>query len=125
MITKSLAIIIGIVFLAIGFLGYTENAIVGLSPDAIFHADATHNNVHIISGALFLVFAFFVPQYLGTFMRVFGIVYFLIGIIGIINSGDTGMTHVLGFLHVNKADNYLHIGLGIIIFLAGMTARRR
>jgi hypothetical protein len=33
--------------------------------------------------------------------------------------GSEGMTKVLGFLHVNGADNYLHIGLGLLILLLG------
>jgi hypothetical protein len=37
--------------------------------------------------------------------------------------GTAETQKLLGFLHVNKADNYLHIGLGIIIFLAGLGRR--
>ncbi len=54
-----------------------------------------------------------------VFLKVFGIIYFLLGVLGLIIFGTTGMGKLLGFLHVNGADNFLHIGLGIIIFLAG------
>jgi hypothetical protein len=118
--TKTASLVIGLVFLAVGLLGFVPNPIVGNSHDAIFHADTVHNMVHIISGVLFVLVALAAPARAGLFLKVFGIVYLLLGIIGFVTIGDSGTTKLLGFLHVNGADNYLHIGLGIVIFLAGM-----
>jgi hypothetical protein len=122
--TKTAAILIGLVFIGVGLLGYTSNPIIGESPDAIFHADSTHNIVHIVSGVSFLLFALTIPGYTRMFLKLFGVVYLLIGILGLLKIGDTGMTKIFGFLHVNGADNYLHIGLGVIIFLAGTVTSR-
>lgn len=118
--TRSASILFGIVFIAVGILGFFPNPIIGESADAIFHADTVHNTVHIISGVLFLLFAFAIPARAGLFLKIFGVVYLLLGILGLANIGDDGMTELLGFLHVNGADNYLHIALGIAIFLAGL-----
>jgi len=118
--TKTASIIIGIIFIAVGLLGFISNPIVGASHDAIFHADSVHNMVHIISGVLFLVFAFAAPAHAGLFLKVFGIVYLGLGILGLATIGDSGMIKLLGFLPVNGADNYLHIGLGMVILLAGL-----
>ena len=97
---------------------------VGESHEAIFHADTTHNIVHIVSGLLFIIFALAIPDYTKLFLQVFGVVYFLIGVLGLFQIGSEGSTKVLGFLHVNGPDNFLHIGLGIIIFLAGTVLRK-
>jgi hypothetical protein len=91
----------------------------------MFHADTVHNMVHIISGLLFVLVAMAAPASASTVMIIFGIVYLLIGILGITSVGENGMAKILGFLHVNAADNYLHIALGIVIALAGMITRRR
>lgn len=123
--TKTASLIIGITFIAVGLLGFIPNPIVGATHNAIFHADAVHNMVHIMSGVLFLIFAFAAPSRTGMFLKVFGIVYLLLGIIGLLTIGSEGMTDLLGFLPVNGADNYLHIGLGILIFLAGMLPQGR
>ena len=123
--TKTASIVIGITFIAVGLLGFVPNPIVGSSHNAIFHADAVHNMVHIISGALFLVVAFAAPARARLFLKVFGVVYLLLGIIGLITIGSEGMTDLLGFLPINGADNYLHIGLGIGIFLAGLLPESR
>src|SRR5688500_2331470 len=118
--TKTASLIIGIIFLVVGLLGFIPNPVVGNSHDAIFHADTVHNMVHIISGVLFLIVSFAAPARAGLFLKVFDIVYLLLGIVGLVTIGDSGMIRLLGFLPVNDADNYLHIGLGIVIFLAGM-----
>jgi len=119
MTSKTAAIIIGLLFLAVGALGFVSNPIVGESETAIFHADKVHNIVHLVSGFLFLLVALAMPANIGAFCKLFGIIYFGLGVYGLIKFGTEGMGELLGFLHVNGADNFLHIGLGIIIFIAG------
>ena len=121
--TKTASIIIGIIFIAVGLLGFIPNPIIGDSEKAIFHADTLHNMVHVVSGILFLFFGLAVPDSAAAFMKIFGAVYLLLGIIGMVNMGAEGMGNVLGFLHVNAADNFLHIALGVVIFLAGLLPR--
>ena len=123
MTTKTAAIIIGLAFLAVGLLGFVSNPIVGASLDAIFHTYKIHNIVHIVSGALFILIALAAPASAAAFLKIFGIVYLGLGIYGMATMGTAETQKLLGFLHVNRADNYLHIGLGIIIFLAGFARR--
>jgi hypothetical protein len=118
--TKTASTIIGIIFLAVGLLGFIENPIIGESHDAFFHADTTHNMVHIVSGVLFLLIAFASPSNAGLFLKIFGLVYLGLGIWGAATIGSEPMITLLGFLHVNSKDNYLHIALGAVIFLAGL-----
>lgn len=117
---KTAALIIGIVFLAVGLLGFVPNPLFGISEGVLFHADTVHSIVHIVSGLLFILVATSFPDATRAFMMIFGVVYFLIGVLGLMNIGSDGMTTVLGFLHVNGPDNYLHIALGVIIFLAAL-----
>ena len=118
--TKTASFIIGAIFIAVGLLGFVPNPIIADSEDAIFHADAVHSTVHIVSGVLFVLVAAAMPSSVSMFMKIFGVIYFLLGVIGLITIGSAGMTKLLGFLHVNGADNYLHIFLGIVIFLASI-----
>src|SRR5688572_7477081 len=118
MTIKTASVLIGLAFLAVGILGFFPNPIVYDSDDAIFHADTLHNGVHIASGVLFLIIALAVPTAIRGFTRVFGGVYLLLGILGVVNFGTSGMGKLFGILHVNGADNLLHIGLGLVIFLA-------
>jgi hypothetical protein len=90
----------------------------------MFHTDTTHNIVHIVSGVLFLLFALAAPGAVGGFMKLFGLIYLVIGIVGMIQIGSQDMMKLFGFLMINKLDNYLHIALGVIIFLAGFLRPR-
>ena len=124
MTAKTGAIIWGLAFLAVGALGFINNPIIGESQDAIFHADTVHNCVHLVSGVLFLLVAMAAPGSAKGFLILFGIIYLGLGVMGIIQFGTEGMGKLLGFLHVNGKDNYLHIALGILIALTGLSARR-
>jgi hypothetical protein len=119
MTTKTLALVIGVIFIAVGILGFVANPIIGESENAIFHADKIHNMVHIISGVLFVLVALAAPGAAGGFMKLFGLVYLGIGIAGLVQFGTSGMGELFGFLHVNGNDNILHVALGVVIFLAG------
>lgn len=121
---KTAALAIGAVFIAVGLLGFVDNPIIGDSENAIFHADTLHNWVHIISGLLLVFVAMATPASAAMVLIVFGVVYALIGVVGFIAIGTEGMGKVLGFLHVNGADNFLHVGLGLVILLAGIATRR-
>ncbi len=118
MTTKSAAIFWGIAFVAVGLLAFISNPIIDDSGNAIFHADTLHSVIHLASGALFLFVALGGTGATVGFLRVFGVVYLAIGIIGIIKMGSSGMGKLFGFLHLNAADNYLHVGLGLLILLS-------
>jgi hypothetical protein len=124
MTAKTAALVIGFIFIVVGLLGFVDNPIVGTSDNAIFHADTFHNGVHIGSGVLFMLIALAAPGFAGTFLILFGIVYLLLGVIGLISFGTQGMGKVLGILHVNGADNILHIVLGVLILIAGVSSRK-
>jgi hypothetical protein len=123
--TKTFSLIFGFIFIAVGILGFLPNPIIGESEGAIFHADTVHNIVHIASGILFLFIALIIPGAAGTFLKIFGIVYLALGIMGLVNFGTDGMGELLGVLHVNGPDNFLHIGLGLVIFLAGFAGAKK
>lgn len=118
--TKTASLFFGILFIAVGLLGFIPNPVIGDSEKAIFHADTLHNMVHIVSGVLFLFFALAAPASAPAFLKIFGVVYLLLGITGIAHFAMDGMGRILGILHVNGADNLLHIGLGVAIFVAGL-----
>jgi hypothetical protein len=122
---KTAALIIGFTFIAVGLLGFVPNPIIYDSQEALFHADAVHSSVHIISGILFVIVATAIPVRTALFMKVFGVVYFLLGVMGLVSIGVSGMTQLLGFLHVNGPDNILHILLGTVIFAASMLRSRQ
>lgn len=113
---KTLALLFGYVFLLVGILGFISNPIVGAN--GFFHADLNHNLVHLISGIVFLVVAYTAPAKSAMTLKVFGVVYLLVTVLGFLFAPDG--PSLLGLLETNMADNYLHLALGVVILLAGI-----
>jgi hypothetical protein len=109
---KTAAIVIGILLLAIGILGFFANPLI--SPAGIFAVNMAHNLVHLITGAVVLAGAY---SNLGATLalKVIGIVYAAMAMIGFVIGGDT----LLGLVAVNHADHWLHVALAIVILAAG------
>jgi len=122
--TKTASFIIGIIFLLVGILGFFANPVIGESPDAIFHTDSLHNSIHLGSGVLFILIALAFSPQSSVALKLFGIVYLLLGVVGLIQFGAYGYGRLFGFLHVNGPDNILHLALGLVIISAGTFLRK-
>jgi hypothetical protein len=83
-----------------------------------FEVNGWHNLVHILSG-LFLLVGFFRHGLAKTFAIVFGVVYAVLLVIGLVNGND-----ILGFVPVNPADNVLHGVLALLGLGAGLLSKR-
>jgi hypothetical protein len=110
--TKTAAIVLGAVFVLVGILGFIPNPLV--SPTGLFAANAAHNLVHILSGLVLLAGAY-TALGAGLALKIFGVVYALVAILGFFTSGNM----LLGIIQVNHADHWLHVALAAVILWAG------
>ena len=110
---KTAAMVLGIVFVIVGALGlFVPNPIVG--PQGIFLTNPTHDWIHVGSGVVLLLGAYS-PLGPGIALRVIGIIYAIVAVLGFIMPG--GM--LLGMIAMNTADHWLHVVLAIVILYAG------
>lgn len=109
--SRTACIVLGVVFVLVGLLGFIPNPLV--SEDGLFAVNPAHNIVHLASGLALLLGAFALDQSQMA-LKVVGIVYGLIAILGLF-SGDM----LLGIIHINGADRGLHILLAIVLISAG------
>ena len=120
---KTAAIIFGVVFLAVGILGFVPGATtdVGGMPMllGIFHVNAAHNFVHLASGVVFLLCGMAGAGPARTFFKIFGLVYALVAVLGFMK-GD-GM--LLGLISNNMADVWLHVVLSVAMLFLGFVAK--
>ena len=105
--TRTACIVLGVVFIVVGLLGFIPNPLV--SADGLFAVNGAHNLVHLISGLALLIGALALNQ-ARTTLWVVGFVYGLVALLGLF-SGDM----LLGFIHINTADRLLHIALTIVL----------
>ena len=111
---KILTTLFGVTFILAGLLGFVPNPIV--APDGIFAVNAMHNLVHILTGAAFLA-----GSYLGYARHTvigIGVAYVAVTALGFLTTGDT----LLGLVHINVADRWLHAALAAVILVAGYLA---
>jgi|SRR5262245_12791886 len=110
-------------FYAAAVVGFIPNPVLGTH--GLFMANTAHNFVHLLTGVGFTVVALAGPKACVVFMRAFGVIYLLTGVIGFFATGLDGAGYLLGFVHLNALDNFLHLGLGAVIGAAGWYFRAR
>ena len=108
---KTAAMVLGIVFVIVGALGFIPNPLVG--ENGIFVTNHLHDWVHIGSGIVLLLGAYS-PLGSSMALRVVGIIYAIVAVLGFIMPGDM----VFG-IAMNMADHWLHVVLAVVILYAG------
>ncbi|MFH1473237.1 MAG: DUF4383 domain-containing protein [bacterium] len=116
---KTIIKLFGWIFLVLGILGFFSNPIIGSGIGAWFHTDFNHNLVHLITGLIFLWVAYRATVKTADTLKVFGVVYLVIAVLGWLLVSGTGT--LLGLIEVNGAGNWLHLILGLLLLWAGMS----
>ena len=122
---KTLGMLFGIVFLAVGILGFVP----GVTSDVngmpmllgIFMVNTAHSIVHIASGAVFLIASMSGAGAARLWFQLFGIVYAIVAVLGFMT--PNGM--LLGVISNNPADTYLHVGLAVAMLLIGFATPKQ
>jgi hypothetical protein len=104
---KTFAMLLGAVLLLVGILGYVLNPTGGLLL-GIFAVNGPHNAIHVLSGIAGLAAAFM--GWSRLFCQLFGVIYLLVGLLGLVATDGSGM--LLGLIHNNTADTFLHLAIG-------------
>ncbi len=120
--TKNTSLFWAIAFLAAGIIGFVPNPVVGSG--ALFETNFAHNMVHIVTAAAFFIFMMKEEASQILFMKVFGVTYLGVGVVGFIWLGGAAEAMLLGFIRINFLDNFLHIALGGGILASGMILDR-
>lgn len=107
---RFVAVLFGIALIFAGVAGFMPVFNINGALFGIFMVSDMHNIVHIVSGVIAIMAA---TSHKATklYFLIFGLVYTLVAIIGFFNSGD------LFIMHVNMADNFLHLGIGVVSLL--------
>src|SRR5581483_2277433 len=107
---RTIALLFGVIFLVVGLLGFVP----ALAPNqmllGIFHVNAAHNVVHLLSGVLALWAGLSSVTYSRLYFRIFGVVYGLVAIPGF----AVGKGMVLGIISNNTADAALHVLIALV-----------
>jgi hypothetical protein len=126
-INRVCALVLGIIFLILGLVGFItppENSTGVQAIFGIFDSDTIHNVFYVIVGLLGIA-STFTGQF-HTFNKVFGVVFILLALLGLIPAlyfpagsygQDSGL--FLGITHLNAGDHILHLIAGLIAAVVG------
>ena len=114
---RNICFILGWTFVAVGILGFVPNPLV--SAVGFFVVNAPHNVVHLLTGAAFILGAVRFKDREALVVTSIGVAYLAVAGLGFVTSGDM----LLGMIHINEADRWLHLGLAFAILLPGVLLR--
>ena len=115
MIARTTCAVLGVVFVLVAIWGFIDGQRV-----LIFHVNAAHNTVHLISGLVALACAYAGARASRLFCVIFGVVYGLVALLGF-----AGVQAVIDLLHLNPADNWLHAVLSLVFLGAAAASLQR
>ena len=112
---KTVAKLLGVILLLVGILGFTH-----VLDSLGAHLSPAHNLVHIISGVIALYFG--LSESLSGakgFCTIFGLVYLLLGIVGLAKGDLT-----IGPLMLGKVDHGIHLIVGALFLAGGLLTKK-
>src|SRR5437879_12669229 len=75
----------GIVFLAVGILGFVPGVTTNDMLPGIFMVNAAHSVVHIVSGVIFLIASMSGAGAARLWFQIFGVIYAVVAVLGFMN----------------------------------------
>jgi len=111
---KQVCAVMGVAFLVVAVWGFIDGEHV-----LIFHVNTAHNIVHLLSGILALACAYAGEKAARSFCLIFGSVYGLVAILGFLN-----VAWANELLHLNDADDVLHLVIVVIFLIADSVSPR-
>ena len=114
---RNVCLIFGWTFVAVGILGFIPNPLV--SSEGFFVVNGLHNLVHLLTGVAFIFGAALYRGKEALVVTSIGVAYLAVAGLGFVTSGNM----LLGMVHINEADRWLHLGLAFAILLPGLLLR--
>jgi len=120
---KTIALAFGIIYTLVGVVGFLPFAggTFGMTPVplfGVFYINLLHNIVHLVIGVSGLLMAG-TEESSARYLRLFGIILLLIGILGFISPIEMKID---SFLPIGGWDRWLHLGSGVIMLWGASTA---
>ncbi|WP_127582274.1 DUF4383 domain-containing protein [Paenibacillus koleovorans] len=107
---KAYAGVVGVLFLLLGVIGFFMKELFGM-----IHFDLTHNIIHLVFGAIGIA-AMRTDDNAVRFAKSIGVLYVALGLLGMVSP------NMFGLMHMENAENVIHLIIGVIGLYLGFTA---
>jgi hypothetical protein len=113
---RPFSILLGVVLLAVGLCGTATGS--HNHKLVVFGINASHNLVHVLSGALAIAAGLAGARYATIYCLAFGTVYGLVAVLGFFN-----VPFAVNLLNLNMPDNFLHLAISVACLWVGGMAK--
>ena len=116
--SKTICLAFGLPFVAVGILGFFPNPLV--SHHGVFEVNLVHNLLHVVVGAIFIIGALLPDNAARRTLQSLSIAGIALALLGFVTKNGL----ILGLIHVNEADKWLHAVLAVVIVAAAVAVSR-
>lgn len=119
MTLKEIAVIFGVVFVAMGVLGWIPAISPGGKLLGLFDVNAAHNLVHIATGVIAIVCGAASEKASRLFFQIFGVIYATLAALGFFYDDQP----LLGIVSNNRANSVLHVVRAVVALYLGFAMK--
>lgn len=112
---KTYVMVLGIIFVLIGILGFINPLTPSGNLLGIFAVDANHNIIHLFSGLIALAAVAGGDKYARLYAQIFGVIYAIFTVGGFM----IGEGELFGVMMINQADNVLNLAIAASALYVG------
>jgi hypothetical protein len=116
---KKIAIAFGVVFVAVGALGFVPALVPNGKLLSLFEVNALHNGVHLATGIIAIIAGMNSERASQLFFRIFGVIYALVAVLGVVYDDQP----LLGLIANNGADAGLHAVIAAVALYLGFAMK--
>jgi hypothetical protein len=117
---KSVAVLVGLVFIAIGIFGFIPGVTRSEILFGTFHVNLIHNVLHIVTGIIFIFAGVASRAASRLLFQIFGVIYVVLGVWGLV----VAPRNILWVISNNRSVAWLHVALALIFLLLGFGTSR-
>lgn len=118
MSAKTWALVLGIILVLVGLLGFVSNPLVGMA--GLFMTNAALDIVYIILGAILVVVSQWSSENSALWLKIVGVIYLILAILGFVMIPGGG---TMFGLMADMATHWLHVVVGVVLLAAGFWAK--
>ena len=109
---KTLAIVLGIVFVVLSLLAFIANPLIGQA--GYFFTDVTYDILYLLFGIILLIAAGAGEATSALWLKIIGVVEIVLFLDGLFQSSA-----LFSFIGANYADAWLNLVLGVVLLIGG------
>ncbi|GHO46727.1 DUF4383 domain-containing protein [Ktedonospora formicarum] len=113
-VNRYFTLAIAVIFLIVGTWGIAVTSTMQVGSLLIFDVDIVHNFFFFFTGTVAMIVTVLGPDWSKRFNQIIGIIYLVVGLLGLAYPTLYFDGRLLGIMHANLADHILHLFIGLV-----------